>query len=308
MRTAFVQTVNKLAQKDRNLWLLTGDLGFSVLEGFMKNFPKQYLNMGVAEQNMIGVAAGLALSGKTVFVYSIIPFVTLRPYEQIRNDICMQNANVKLVGVGEGFSYSQLGPTHHSIEDIAAMRSLPNMIVVCPGDPWEAEKATQAISKIKKPAYLRLGKKGEPRLHKKDAKFSIGKGILMEEGADLTILATGSMLENAVVVWKNLQKRGLAGRLISMHTIKPMDKELVIESAKKTRAIFTIEEHSLFGGLGSAVCEAAVSCESRHAKIKCFAAPDKIIKEAGSHEYLREAAGLSVNRITKEIRQYLKER
>ena len=305
MRTAFVQTVNKLAQKDRNLWLLTGDLGFSVLEGFMKNFPKQYLNMGVAEQNMIGVAAGLALSGKTVFVYSIIPFVTLRPYEQIRNDICMQNANVKLVGVGEGFSYSQLGPTHHSIEDIAAMRSLPNMIVVCPGDPWEAEKATQAISKIKKPAYLRLGKKGEPRLHKKDAKFSIGKGILMEEGADLTILATGSMLENAVVVWKNLQKRGLAGRLISMHTIKPMDKELVIESAKKTRAIFTIEEHSVIGGLGAAVSQ-VISENGIKCVFHSFGITDKFTKLAGSQDYLRKINGLSSEEITGVILKKLK--
>lgn len=304
MRTAFVETIKRLAKKDRNLWLLTGDLGFSVLEDFASKYPNQYLNMGVSEQNMVGAAAGLALSGKTVFAYSIIPFITLRPLEHVRNDICMQNANVKLVGVGSGFSYGQLGPTHHSIEDVAVMRSLPNMVVVCPGDPWEVEEATKAVCKIKGPAYLRIGKKGEPELHNKKSRFKLGKGIIMQEGKDVTIIACGSMLESAVLTSNVLTKSGLTVRLISMHTVKPLDEQLVAESALKTGAVFTMEEHSIIGGLGSAVsqllAENGIKCD-----FHSFGVDDKFTKLAGSQDYLKEVNGLSVKSVVKSIKNKL---
>lgn len=305
MRTAFVNTLIKLTQRDRSIFLVNGDLGFSVLEQYVAKFPRQYLNVGVAEQNMIGVAAGLALSGKTVFVYSIIPFITLRCLEQIRNDICMQNANVKLVGVGEGFSYGQLGPTHHSIEDIAVMRSLPNLIIVCPGDPWEVEKATEALATIKTPAYLRLGKKGEPILHKPKAKFSIGRGIVMADGDDLTLIATGNMLESATKVWEKLDKKGVNARLISMHTVKPLDEKLILESAKTTDAIFTIEEHSIIGGLGSAVAEFLMR-KQLEVKFYSFGVNDKFTKMAGSQEYLRKINNLSTDQMTEKIIKILR--
>lgn len=300
MRTTFVHTLIRLAKGDKHVWLVTGDMGFSVFEGFAQDFPKQYLNIGVAEQNMVGVSAGLALSGKKVFAYSIIPFITLRCLEQIRNDVCIQNTNVKLVGVGEGFSYGQLGPTHHSLEDIAVMRSLANMIVVCPGDPWEVEKATLAIAKIKKPAYLRIGKKGEPILHNKGSKFVLGKGIIMRDGEDLTLISTGNMLETAVRVCERLNKNKIRIRLISMHTVKPIDRELIVESAKKTSALFTIEEHSVIGGLGSAVAD-VVAQEGLRVKFHPFGVGDKYTKAAGSQDYLRKINGLSDKQIYGEI-------
>lgn len=306
MRTAFIKTLENLAAKNKNIWLLTGDLGFSVFENFFNSFPTRYLNMGVSEQNMVGVAAGLGLTGKTVFVYSIAPFATLRVLEQVRNDICMQNANVKIVGVGEGFSYGQLGPTHHSIEDVAVMRALPNMTVVSPGDPWEVEKATEAISSIITPAYLRLGKKGEPLLHGKKTKFKLGKGIVMEEGNDLTIISYGSILETAVSVIKDLRKNGKGPRLISMHTVKPLDEKLIIESVLKTRAIFTIEEHSVIGGVGEAVSRIILE-NGLDCKFYAFGVHDKFTKLAGSQDYLRSVNGLSARKIVKVINKKLSE-
>lgn len=300
MREAFARTLTNIAQRDKNLWLLTGDLGFSVWENFIEKFPKQYLNMGVSEQNMIGTACGLALSGKTVFVYSIIPFITLRPLEQVRNDICMQNANVKLIGIGSGFSYGQLGPTHHSIEDICVMRSLPNITIACPGDPWEAQEATKAIYKLKGPAYLRLGKKGEPRLHVKGVKFTLGRGIVVRDGADLTVVACGSMLETAIEVADRLNAKNIGATVISMHTIKPLDKNLILETAKRTGAIFTLEEHSMIGGLGSAVSE-VIAESGISLKFQSFGVRDKFTKIAGTQRYLRGINGLSPDEITKSI-------
>lgn len=300
MRTTFIKTLTELAKYDRNLWFLTGDLGFSVVENFQKTFPDQYLNAGVAEQNMIGMAAGLALSGKVVFTYSIVPFITMRCFEQVRNDVCMQNANVKLVGYGAGFSNNQMGPTHHSIEDIAIMRALPNMTVVCPGDPWEAGEAVKAIYKIKTPAYLRICKKGEPILHDKKDKFVLGKGMILEDGNDLTLITTGNMLEVATKIAEDLRSKKLSARIVSMHTIKPLDERLILESAKKTNAVFTLEEHSTIGGLGSAVSEVLAESGTL-VKFHRFGVSDKFTKIAGSQEFLREANGLSQKQIFEKI-------
>ena len=176
MRTAFINKITEMAQEDKSIYLLTGDLGFSVLEDFSKRFPDRFYNVGVAEQTLAGVAAGLALSGKTVFIYSIATFATMRGFEQIRNDIAYHNLKVRIVGVGSGFSYSAYGVTHHSLSDMAIMRCLPNMTIIAPGDPWEVEKAMEESKKINGPIYFRLGKKGEPKLHSENANFKIGKG------------------------------------------------------------------------------------------------------------------------------------
>lgn len=300
MRQAFVKTILEEAKKNKRIVLLTGDLGFSVLEEFQKKFPKRFFNVGVAEQNMIGVAAGLALSGKIVLVYSIIPFITLRCLEQVRNDICYQNLNVKLVGVGEGLSYGTLGMTHFSLEDIGVMRGLINMRVLCPGDPAETEMAVKNLVKFSGPIYLRLGKSGEPLAHEKPPCFEIGKGITLKEGKDITIITTGNMLYNGKQATEKLEEKGINARLISMHTVKPIDKELIIKAAEETKAIFTIEEHSAIGGLGSAVAE--ILAESNN-KIffRKIAAPDRLIKDIGSQKYLREKIGLSPEAITANI-------
>jgi len=285
MRTAFIKTLIELAE-DNNTYLLTNDLGFSVLEGFAEKFPDKFFNMGVAEANIIGVAAGLALSGKKVYVYSITPFITMRCFEQIRNDLCMQNLDVKVIGIGAGLCYGSSGPTHHSIIDIAIMRALPNMTVICPGDPKETEGAVRYAHSHKGPVYLRLGKAKEPDVHNKP----FDKSITLREG-DVAVIATGNILATA----KEVAERLNIG-LISMPVIKPIDKEAIL----KLKTIYTIEEHSLIGGLGSAVAEIIAG---KNISFKMFGIKDRFTKEAGSQEYLREKNGLTTEQIIKEINE-----
>lgn len=305
MKQIFINTLIELAKKDKRIFLLTGDLGFSALEKFREKFPKRFFNMGVAEANMVGVAAGLALSGKIVFVYSIAPFITLRCLEQIRNDTCYQNLNVKLIGVGGGLCYGPAGGTHHAIEDISLMRVLPNMTTICPGDPFEAEMAIRLAVSHQGPMYLRLGKSGEPKVYLKTPHFEIGKGITVKRGNDIAIISTGNMLYTAKQVADRLTKNNISVRLISIHTIKPIDKEIILKTAKKTKTIFAIEEHSLIGGLGSAIAE-VLSESNEKILFKRIALPDNFCKDIGSQEYLREKNGLSVAKITESILNNIK--
>jgi transketolase len=297
MRTTFAKTLLQIGLKDPKVMLLTGDLGYSVFEDFQTQIPKQFLNMGIAEQNMAGVAAGLAMEGLTPVIYSIVPFTTMRNFEQIRNDICYQNLNVKIVGVGAGFSYGPYGHTHHGLEDIGILRTLPNLVILAPGDPVEAMLATKAMMKHKGPVYLRLGKAGEPVLHTKSPVFAIGKGIVMKEGRDVTIIATSTMLETAMSVPN--------ARIISMPTIKPLDEKIIIDSAKKTKVIVTLEEHSIVGGLGSAVAE-VIAEHSLPVKFKRIGVPDRFTKVIGRQAYMRKANGLDVASIIKILTTIMK--
>lgn len=300
MRIAFVNTLFEMAKKDKRIMLLTADLGFSVFEQYVKELPGQYLNVGIAEQNMVGLAAGMAIEGKIPIVYSIIPFATMRNFEQIRNDVCYQNLNVKIIGVGAGFSYGPYGHTHHGIEDIGILRTLANLIILCPGDPIETGLATEAALKHVGPVYLRLGRAGEPNVHKTGPKFKIGKGIVIEEGKDITIIGTSNLLQRAMKVSSKLKQKGFSVRFISMHTIKPLDNTIVLESAKKSRAIFTLEEHSVIGGLGSAVAE--VLAENKMGLIfKRIGVPDRFSKVIGNQEYMRQENGLSIDQIIEQI-------
>jgi transketolase len=255
MRTAFIRALEEVAEEDERVMLVVGDIGFGVVETFAQRFPKRYVNAGVAEQNMTGIATGMALSGNVVFTYSITNFPTLRCLEQVRNDVCNHKADVKIVAVGGGFAYGALGMTHHATEDIAIMRSLPNMTVIAPGDPVEAAAATRAIVSWPGPCYLRLGRAGEPVVHKRPIDFKIGEAIQLRDGKDLTLIATGGMLETAVAVADRLLERNISARVLSMHTVKPLDIGAVLAAARETNAIATIEEHSKLGGLGSAVAE-----------------------------------------------------
>ncbi len=308
MRQAFIETLEELAAKDKNIFLLNGDLGFSVLENFAAKYPERSLNMAVSEANMVGAAAGLALSGKTPFVYSIIPFVTARVFEQVRNDCVLQGANVKIVGVGSGLTYGQLGPTHHAIEDIALMRVLPTMTVLCPGDPAEARALTEAAAKIKGPVYLRIGKKGEPVVHEKPPKLKVGKGLLVQNGKDITLVATGNMLYHAREAAKLLKEKGVSARLISLHTIKPIDTEILLEAAGETKAMYTLEEHNVLGGLGSAVAEALLEGGRTPKIFYRFGIRDVITKNSGSQEYLRRLHGLMPDQIAKKVLEMLRRR
>ena len=255
MRNAFVQTLTELAQENPAVMLITGDLGFGVLSDFARCFPRQYLNIGVAEQNMTGVATGLALDGRIVFTYSIANFPTLRCLEQIRNDACYHDANVKIVSVGCGMSYGSLGTSHHATEDIAIIRALPNITVISPGDPWEARQATRAISRCSGPALLRLDKSAAAESFIPEEVFQLGKARRVREGQDVTLIATGGILAEALAAADLLRSEAIHCRVLSMHTIKPLDTPELRAAALETGGIVTIEEHSVEGGLGGAVAE-----------------------------------------------------
>lgn len=266
MRNTFIQTLYELAEKDSRIWLLTGDLGYSVLERFAERFPDRFINVGVAEQNMTGVAAGLALCGKIVFTYSIANFSTLRCLEQIRNDVCYHNLNVKIVAVGGGLAYGSLGYSHHGIEDIAVMRTLPNMTVIAPGDPIETELATRAIVDWPGPCYLRLGRGKEPRIHKTLPDFNVSEAIFVRQGLDVALLSTGGILKTAVELADELCKVGIKAAVVSVPTVKPFPEEFILELARRFSILVSFEEHVATGGFSEAV--AAVLGRKMDSRVK----------------------------------------
>ena len=305
MRTAFIETLCELAEQDERIWLLTGDLGYSVLECFRDRFPDRFVNIGVAEQNMTGVAAGLALCGKIVFTYSIANFPTLRCLEQIRNDVCYHNANVKIVAVGGGLTYGSQGYTHHGVEDLAIMRALPGMTVIAPGDPVETRLATRAIVDWPGPCYLRLGKAGEPIVHEDGLDFRIGKALVVRHGSDATLISTGGMLKTVVEAAEELVAQGICARVLSIHTLKPLDVEAVISAASETQAIITVEEHNVSGGLGSAVAEMLAETGGPEIRFRRLGVSDFDSDQVGSQEYLRARHGLSGHPISRIVASLL---
>lgn len=305
MRTAFIQALNDLADKDERVCLIVGDLGYSVIEGFATKHPDQFVNAGVAEQNMIGLAVGMALTGKIVFTYSIGNFGTLRCLEQIRNDVCYHRANVKVVAVGGGLAYGNLGVTHHASEDVAIMRALPNMTVVAPGDPVEARLATRAVVAHEGPCYLRLGKAGEPVVHADEPDFALGRALTLRDGSAVTMIASGGMLATSDKVARRLAEHGLDVRLLSMHTVKPIDREAVTKAATETRFVFTLEEHSVEGGLGGAVGEVMAELEPGHAPLKRIGLRPEFNKTVGDQNYLKAMHGLDEESVLKTIQQII---
>lgn len=305
MRNSFLNELFELAKRDERIVLIVGDLGFGVVTPFMEQLPRQFLNAGVAEQNMTGMAAGMALSGKIVFTYSIANFPTLRCLEHIRNDVCYHNANVKVVTVGGGFAYGAMGATHHAIEDLAVMRAMPGMMVVAPGDPVEARAATRAITEYHGPCYLRLGKAGEPVVHQSPIQFELGKAIQMRDGRDATLICTGGILQTAVRTAARLAEEGIKTRLLSMPTLKPLDTEAVLDAALETRAILTLEEHSILGGLGSAVAEVLAEADIPRVLFKRIGVPPGFSPHIGTQEYMQERHGLTPEAIAKSVEDIL---
>lgn len=306
MRTAVIEKVHELMKTDQDIYFLTGDLGYSVLEKIEKDFSSRFINVGVAEQNMIGIAAGLALSGKKVAVYSIIPFVTMRCFEQIRDDVCYHNLNVKILGVGSGLSYGFLGSTHFALEDIGIMRCLPRMTIISPADPLEAYLALGEAFFYNGPVYLRLGKKGEPRIFKKPYKFQIGQGVQLKKGDDLVIFATGSMVHTVLAVEKKLRQNRISATVVNIHTLKPIDEKLILKSSRGKKLVVTVEEHSIVGGLGSSVCEVLSRDSNTFPTVHSFGTYDEFVTHIGSQQYLREKIGLSVEVIAHTIMSKLK--
>jgi transketolase len=292
MRSTFINTLVEQAAADESIFLLTPDMGFSVFEKFIELYPDRYLNVGIAEQNAIGVAAGLALSGYKVYVYSIVPFVTMRCFEQVRVDVAYMNTNVKLVGVGGGYSYGPAGATHHAIEDIAIMRSLPNMSVCCPGDPLEARQLVEQSLSRPGPMYIRLGKNNESLIHGADDRIEFGKASVLRKGRGFALITTGNMLEQGKAWGDAWVAEGYDPEFISMHTVKPLDEGTIASVVDRGMGIVTLEEHTVIGGLGSAVSD-YVASRGSSCRVMKVGIPDIFSHYVGSQKALREHYGLA---------------
>jgi transketolase len=300
MRDVFIRELTAIAAARSEVMLITADLGFGVLEEFAGRFPNQFLNVGVAEQNMTAVATGLALEGAIVFTYSLGNFPTLRCLEQIRNDACYHNANVKIVTVGGGMSYGAVGASHHATEDLAIMRALPGTTVVSPGDNWEVAEATRAIIDRPGVAYLRLDKSMAPPSHRVDELFQLGRARKIVDGNAATLIATGGILGEAMKAADTLRARGLATRVLSVHSVKPLDRDSIVAAANQTGGIVTIEEHAIDGGLGGAVAEAlldAAAAPGFFARIGLRSFSSVV----GSQQYLRSVYGMDAEAIAQLV-------
>lgn len=301
MRDTFVRTLVELAKKDKSIELITGDLGFGVLKPFWEECPDQFTNAGIAEQNMTTVAAGMALEGKNVFTYSIGNFPTLRCLEQIRNDCAYHNANVKVVCIGGGFVYGSLGMSHQATEDIAILRALPNVVVMAPADLVEAEECTKALANYKGTAYLRLGRGGEKRIHDKIENFEIGKAIKVQDGRRVAIFSTGAIFDEVKDAQTALEKNGIIPAIYTFPTIKPLDKDLIEQCSKEYELMVTCEEHSIIGGIGSAIAEVLAELKKPKATLVRIGIEDKYATCVGNQKYLRSIYRIDSKSITKII-------
>ncbi len=300
MRTAYLDTLYDLAKKDKRVYALISDNGAIVYDKYRKDLASQYLNLGISEANMLGMAAGMANCGKIPFAYTIGAFLAYRAFEFIRNDICLQKQNVKIVGTGAGEVYSALGPTHHATEDLGGLQALPHLTIICPASPLEVKKATEASYEYEGPVYLRLGTNKEPEIYEQDYTFRIGKGVMLKDGKDITLIGTGSMLKDILDAAELLQKEGIHARVVNIHTIKPLDREIILQAIEETGKIVTIEDHNIIGGLGSAV--AGVIAESGRGTVFRRLGLEDFSKGYGTYAQVKEGNGIGFDRICSEIR------
>ena len=301
MRNAFLRGLLQHAASDPKIILLTGDLGFGVLDEFERTLPRQYLNAGVAEQNMTAVATGLALEGHTVFTYSIGNFPTLRCLEQLRNDTFYHEANVKIVSIGGGFSYGQLGMSHHATEDLSIMRALPGVTVCAPGSAYETVCLLDAIVARRGPAYLRLERSAPDFADQAPPACEFGKARMLRDGPACTLIASGGVLSEVVAAADHLAALGRSCRVLSMHTLKPLDCEAIASAAAETGAICTIEENTINGGLGGAVAEVCLELETRPRRFLRLGIRDSYTSVVGDQAYLRRVVGIDRDSIVASI-------
>ncbi len=301
----FGEALVEAGVRDPNVLAISADSSSgSGLDPFKAKFPKRFLEFGIMEQGIIGYASGLATTGKIPFVAAIAPFVTSRPYEMFRNDLGYMRQNVKVVGRCAGFSYSAFGPTHQSLEDLAILRTIPGVVVLNPGDPVSITKATLAAAEHRGPVYLRIGSQDLPVLHPEDLDFRIGRGVEMTEGGDGTIIATGTVLHCAREAVEILARQGLRIRLIDLHTIKPLDREIVLKAARETGKIVTVEEHYTFGGMGGAVAE--LLAVEHPTPMKILGVDDRFAPN-GPYDELLGVFGLLGHQIAETVREFLKQ-
>ncbi len=303
-RDAFFDRFYEIASKDKNVILISGDMGAPSLDKFRRDLSKQFINIGIAEQNMVTVATGLTLSGKKVFVYAIMPFATLRPYELIKVDFSLMNIPVTTVGVGAGFSYSDSGPTHHATEDISVMRALPNMTILNASDSVMAGKFAEIAYKLPGPSYVRLDREVLPSINASSDSFSNGLNAL-KTGKDLWIIATGNMVHRALEVSDKLAEHSVDAGIIDLYRIKPINEKALLQTIQDAKRIVTLEEHVLDGGVGSAVAEVLID-NGKTMSIKRIGIPNRYYYTYGSRENIQSTCGLDENSVTQTILTWLK--
>lgn len=299
MRNAFIDALYYLAKNNKNILGLVGDSGAGVFDKFKADFKDQFINFGLAEANMITVAAGLASSGFIPFTYAIGPHIVCRPYEQIRNDVCLNNSNVKIVSVGVGLHYSNQGPTHHMIEDLTILKVLPNITIFSPSSPMEAKKMTIEASFINGPVYIRIGRATDTKL---DYEFTLGKGVQLRNGKDVTLFATGATVYDAYQASLELEKDNISVRVINIHTIKPLDEEIILKAAHETKVIITIEEHQLQGGFGESIARVILEDNSPQVIFKRMGIKDVFCSYNGTYHEVQKYYGLSTENIIMQVK------
>ena len=306
MRDAFVRALVREMENNRRVIIITGDLGFGVLKPFWEQYPERIINAGIAEQGMVGMAAGLSMTGRTVVVYSIGNFPTLRPLEQIRNDCAYHGADVKIVCVGGGFVYGALGMSHHATEDLSIMRALPGVTCFAPGDPAETEAVVPEMLGTRGTCYLRIGRSNEPHVHgERVSGWKLPKALTIRKGTDIAIFSTGGVLSETAKASEMLEKRGISAEVVSFPCFKPLDEEKILEAADRFEHILTVEENNVTGGFGSAVCE-VTACSGIGCRVRRLGLPDRYACEVGDQEYLRNIYGISAVKIAETAAALLK--
>lgn len=300
MRNTYLRELYAIAEKDKNVLSLVSDNGLIVYDDFRKNLPEQYFNFGISEGHMITAAAGMASCGKIPFAYTIGSFLAYRSYEFIRLDVCLQKLNVKIIGIGAGVTYGYLGPTHHTTEDIAVLRCLPNLTLLSPATPEETRALVHYAYEVNGPVYIRLGNNLPNELYTESMKVVPGKASVIREGTDIAIFATGEILYQVIEAAELLKQQGIEAEVISIHTLKPFDKECVLEKAEKYQHVYSVEEHSIMGGLGGMISEVLTEygCGTKLTRIgfeDCFA------KGYGTQKQVLTANGLDADSIYKKI-------
>ncbi len=301
MRNAFADEMTRLGGEDKRVVLLSGDIGNKLFDKFKERAEGRFLNCGVAEANMMSVASGMALSGLRPFVYTITPFTTTRCFEQIRVDACYHHAPVTIVGTGSGLSYAELGPTHHSLEDLAILRTLPGMTVFAPCDEVELRLGLGAALRQEGPVYIRIGKKGEPIIHKTPPEFAFGKAITVRQGTEVCLIAAGTIMPEVLAAAEALGKSGVSARVESFHTIKPLDTAKLAEVFGAHALVAVVEEHGIIGGLGGAIAEWRAAQDGKPARMLSFGTPDEFMHEVGTQEYARRKFGLTAEHIAGRV-------
>lgn len=305
MQSAYIKVIYELLQKDKRVISLLSDSGGDYDTMMAQEMPSQCYNLGIAENNQVGIAAGMALQGLIPFVYAPGNFLAYRSYEFIRNDVCYQNQNVKFIAMGSGTVFSTMGPSHHSTEDLSCLRALPNLTILSPATPREAAACVQAAYEIQGPVYIRLGKGGEPEFFDGDYRFQLGKAVQMTEGHDVAVFSTGAILSEVMEAEKRLRELGISASVFNMPSIKPLDEEAILNAGKHCRHVVTVEEHNIYGGLGGAVAEVLAENDAG-ARLKRIGLRDCFAKGYGTQADVRKSNGLDAQAIAATIADFVR--